>query len=171
MALTGAGLLGFGVLLAFSWTFLRFDAISTWYQCMASNARFNEYFSRSHLPWVLYNPVDFLTFLGAGVSVLLMLSVVRMAPAIKAWRSWDPMTLGLGVTILGLFLLNLSGANSGETARLWVFLMPGVAMLGVAATGRLKPWDDRLLLAVLLWQAVQAFVFKLSLNVLFITAA
>jgi len=170
-AVVAAGLLGFGVLLAFLWTFLKFDAVATWYQCMVSNARFNEVFQRSYLPWVLYNPVDFLMFLGTGVSVLLVLGVAWTVGRLKAWRRWDPVTLGLGVFVAGLLLLDLSGANSGETARLWMFLMPGAVMLSLPVLERFEPLEERVILVVLFLQVVQAFVFKLSLNVLFMTTA
>jgi len=168
-AVAGTGLLGFAVPLAAAWFFLHFDAISTWWQSMASNARFNRVTGRSYLPWVLYNPVDFLMFLGVGLSSLLVVAVVGLLRGLRTWRQWDPLTIGLAVYVLVLLVLNLSGANAGETARLWMFLMPGAALLAVPALERLRPGSKRVILVVLLCQALQAFLFKLYLNVLFIT--
>jgi hypothetical protein len=50
-----------------------------------------------------------------------------------------------------------------------MFLMPGAALLAVPALERLKPAGSRVILVVLLCQALQAFLFELYLNVLFIT--
>lgn len=163
------GLLGFAVPLAAAWLLLRFDAISTWWQCLASNARFNRVTGRSYFPWVLYNPVDFLMFLGVGLSGLLVVAVAGLVRTVRSWRRWDPLSLGLGVYVLVLVLLNLSGANAGEVARLWMFLMPGAALLAVPALERFKPAGSWVILVVLLCQALQAFLFELYLNVLFIT--
>lgn len=163
------GLLGFAVPLAAAWLLLHFDAISTWWQCLASNARFNRVTGRSYFPWVLYNPVDFLMFLGVGLSGLLVVAVAGLVRRVRSWRRWDPLSLGLGVYVLVLVLLNLSGANAGEVARLWMFLMPGAALLAVPALERFKPAGSRVILVVLLCQALQAFLFELYLNVLFIT--
>jgi len=168
-ALAGVGLLGFAVPLATAWFFLHFDAISTWWQCLASNARFNRLTGRSYLPWVLYNPVDFLAFLGVGLSSLLVVAVAGLVRGVRNWRQSSPLALGLGVYVLVLLLLNLSGANAGEVARLWMFLMPGAALLALPALERFGPAGNWVILVVLLCQALQAFLFKLYLNVLFIT--
>lgn len=167
--LVATGLLGFGVPLAAAWFFLHFDALSTWWQTMAANRRFNRLTGRSYLPWVLYNPVDFLMFLGVGVSALLVVGVAGLVGRLRAWRRWGPLAVGLGAYVAVLLLLNLSGANAGETARLWMFLMPGAVWLGAPVLERFGTGAPRVLLVVLTCQAVQAFVFKLCLNVLFIT--
>ena len=168
-AVAGVAFLGFAVPLAAAWFLLHFDAISTWWQCLASNARFNRVTGRSYLPWVLYNPVDFLMFLGVGLSGLLVVAVAGLVRRVKDWRQWGPLALGLGAYVLVLLLLNFSGANAGEVARLWMFLMPGAALLAVPALKRFGPAGNRVILGVLLCQALQAFLFKLYLNVLFIT--
>ena len=166
--LVGTGFLGFGVPLVLAWVLLSFDALSTWWQVMASNARFNRLTGRSYLPWVLYNPVDFLMFLGVALSGLLVVGVAGLLGRLRAWRHWDPLTVGLGAYVVVLLLLDLSGANAGETARLWMFLMPGAALLVAPTLERFGSGSGWVLLVVLLSQAVQAFVFKLGLNVLFI---
>ena len=168
-AVAGVALLGFAVPLAAAWFLLHFDAISTWWQCLASNARFNRVTGRSYLPWGLYDPVDFLMFLGVGLSGLLVVAVAGLVRRVKDWRQWSPLALGLGAYVLVLLLLNFSGANAGEVARLWMFLMPGAALLALPALERFGLAGNWVILVVLLCQALQAFLFKLYLNVLFIT--
>ncbi len=163
------GLVGFAVPLAVVWLVLGFDSISTWWQCLASNVRFNRLTDRSYWPWVLYNPVDFLMFLGVGLSALLVLATVGLVRGLRRWRELGPVGLGLLALVAVLVVLNVSGANAGETGRLWMFLMPGAALLAVPALERLGPGAELVLVAVLLCQAVQACVFKLYLNLLFMT--
>jgi hypothetical protein len=162
-------MLGFAAALALLWVFLRFNALATWWECLRSNARFNRVTGRSYLPWVLYNPVDFLMFLGVGLSALLLLAVAGVLRGVKAWRRWDPMTLGLVVLVLALVALDVSGMNTGEVARLWLFLMPGAALLAAGTLERFGSAGRYVLLVVLACQGLQALVFKLHLNVLLMT--
>jgi hypothetical protein len=163
------GILGFATALAALWVFLQFNAVATWWECLRSNARFNRVTGRSYLPWVLYNPVDFLMFLGVGLSALLLVAGASVVRRLRAWRQWSPVTLGLAVFVLALLLLDVSGMNTGEVARLWLFLMPGAALLAAGALERFGLAGRYVLLVVLVCQAVQALIFKLYLNVLLMT--
>jgi hypothetical protein len=165
----GVGLLGFAAALAALWALVQFDALSTWWECLRSNARFNRVTGRSYLPWVLYNPVDFLMFLGVGLSALLLVGAAGVVRRLRAWRQWDPVTLGLLAYVLLLLLLDVSGMNTGEVARLWMFLMPGAALLAAPVLETFGPASRYVLIVILACQAFQALVFKLYLNVLLMT--
>jgi hypothetical protein len=165
----GVGILGFAIVLVVLWVFFQFNAVATWWECLRSNARFNRLTGRSYLPWVLYNPVDFLMFLGVGLSALLLAGTAGVLLRLKAWRRWDPMTLGLAVFVLALLALDVGGMNTGEVARLWLFLMPGVALLAACALEGFGSAGRYVLLVVLACQAFQALIFKLYLNVLLMT--
>ena len=169
LQVVGVGILGFATALAALWVFLQFNAVATWWECLRSNARFNRVTGRSHFPWVLYNPVDFLMFLGVGLSALLLVAGASVVRRLRAWRQWSPVTLGLAVFVLALLLLDVSGMNTGEVARLWLFLMPGAALLAAGALERFGLAGRYVLLVVLVCQAVQALIFKLYLNVLLMT--
>jgi hypothetical protein len=169
LQVAGVGVLGFAVALTALWFFLQFNAPATWWECLRSNARFNRVTGRSYLPWVLYNPVDFLMFLGVGLSALLLVGAAGAIRRLKAWRRWDPVTLGLAVFLVALLLLDVSGMNTGEVARLWLFLMPGAALLSARAVEGFGAAGRYVLLVVLACQAFQAVVFALYLNVLLMT--
>jgi hypothetical protein len=140
----------------------RYNSFLVWKLCMAHNAGFNV--GRSYLPWVAYNPADFLLFLGVPTATLFLRELavaIRRRSEDVPWR----FTVALAATIL---ILNFSGTNRGEVARLWMFLMPMAA--AVAAHALCKPEDEEGKDWRLPWAYgllfVQAVCFKLSFDVL-----
>jgi hypothetical protein len=108
-------------------------------------------------------------FLGVGLSALLLVGAAGALRRLKAWRRWDPMALGLVVFVLALLALDVSGMNTGEVARLWLFLMPGAALLAARTLEGFGSAGRYVLLVLLACQGLQALVFKLYLNVLLMT--
>ncbi len=115
------------------------------------------------MAWVLYNPLEFALFTGVPTSILLVAAcgaeIFRRREG-KAVFSCAPWTL-LGV----LLVLDVSGKNLGETARLWMFLMPLAAVgasSALAALDRRRGWRAGI---VILLGTVQLIVFQYSFDV------
>jgi hypothetical protein len=141
---------------------LRYNSLLVWKLCITNNASFNT--GRTFLPWLLLNPLDFLLFLGVPTAVLLVREVVRAARR-RGEVAARRFIVALVVTLL---LLNATGTNRGEVARLWMPLMPMATAIAASALranedeeGR--DWMFPVVFAVL-W--LQAVLFRLSLDVL-----
>ena len=158
----------FAVLSLLPMVLFGYDVWGVWKLCLSKHATFAAKYSRSYLPWVLFNPVDFLIFTGVPICLLMLYEAVRdtqrwwketcrRAPALLPWAL-------LGV----LFLLNFSGKNLGEVARVWMFLMPFAAVSAAAALWRLDRHGGWLAAGAVGLVVVQLLVFRLHLNVMFI---
>ncbi len=86
--------------------------------------------NRTYKVWVFYNVWDFLLFAG------LPLAVLALAWFGRAFREWwsKPATIIPAVAIFPMAVLgvDLSHQLSAETARVWLFLAPGIAWAGAA---------------------------------------
>jgi hypothetical protein len=98
--------------------------------------------NRAFKIWVFYNVWDFLLFAGMSLTVL---ALVWLARAARGW--WrDPATIVPAVAVFPLMILvvDLSHQLSAETARVWLFLAPGIAWAGAAElvrrSGELWRW-------------------------------
>ncbi len=86
--------------------------------------------NRTFRIWVFYNIWDFLLFAGLGLAVLALAWFLR-----AFWDWWrDPaaMVPALAVFPLMVLIVDLSHQLSAETARVWLFLAPGIAWAGAA---------------------------------------
>jgi len=104
--------------------------------------------NRTFRIWVFYNVWDFLLFAGLALSFL---TLAWYARSLRAW--WlRPGTLVPPVAMFPLIILivDLSHQLSAETARVWLFLAPGVAWAGAAELVHRTGKDWRWPLAVLL---------------------
>ncbi len=98
--------------------------------------------NRTFRIWVFYNIWDFLLFAGLGLAAL------ALAWFLRAFRDWwrNPaaMVPALAVFPLMALIVDLSHQLSAETARVWLFLAPGIAWAGAAElvrrTGRCWRW-------------------------------
>jgi hypothetical protein len=86
--------------------------------------------NRTFRIWFFYNIWDFLLFAGMSLTVLALAWLARAAR--EWWR--DPATIVPAVAVFPLMVLivDLSHQLSAETARVWLFLAPGVAWAGAA---------------------------------------
>lgn len=149
---------GFALILVIAQLTVGYDAIGAWLRCYRHNKLFNAESARGYWPWLLYNPVMFVLFLGGPTAVLWLAGT---AAALRRWwrkgrvvgRDWLP--LGVAGVIV---LLWFSGLNRGEVERLWMFLMPACLLAGLCGL-RTRPRAGESL-ALLLMQAAQVAVFR-----------
>ena len=139
--------------------------VEIWRVCMAKHATFAVFFPRSRWGWTLYNPLEFAVF--TGVALFLLAALAAGVDARRWWterRSAAPAMI-VWVVPCVIAALDLSGKNLGETARLWLMVMP-VAALGAAVAldglDRRRGWVAG---AVMVMMLVQVTVFRLNLSV------
>ena len=190
LALAGAGAGGIVVPAILGRLWLSYDSFAVWRICLQKHARFSAVFERSYWTWTLYNPVDFVIFMGVPVALLVLYGVASLARRFGAWHreqkagaevsSSTPdeatskprlMELGrpafdmlLGGFLLTMVLLNLMGKNLGEVGRLWMFLMPFGAVAAAGALSRMAGRWTWLVVGVCSLQALQMICLKLSVN-------
>ena len=119
---TGMGFLGLTALL---WLFSGANPLAIWLSNAHNHARFYEQFPRSYLAWNLANPIELAVAIGLPTTVW---ALVGARPAGRAvWAS-----------MLVLALLQLSGRNLSEVARLWLPLMPPLVVASAAGWARFE---------------------------------
>lgn len=142
-----------------------YNSPTVWWACWEANATFNAQVGRVYWKWVLINPVEFLAFVGVPVACLLVSRVVSEVWALAhrrvAGRDWPTLILAAL-----LVLLNLSGGNLGEVARLWMFLMPACAVVAAGELQRYAPYRRALFAVLFVLQCGQVIVFKGTLDLL-----
>jgi hypothetical protein len=107
--------------------------------------------SRTYMTWLVFNLVDFLTFLGLPTAVLAIYGLSRPRTLDLSQAAF----LAFGAALL-LLAVDVTGVTRGEVARIWAPMMPAF-LLGAAAAGRrsrLPIWTWGVLGALLLIQAV-----------------
>ena len=105
---TGAGFLTLTLVL---WAVSGANPFSIWWSNQRNHARFYTEFPRTYWAWIVENPIEFAVSLGLPAAVWVLLGI-RRGPRV-AWA-----------TVCVLILLNLSGRNLSEVARLWLPFMP-----------------------------------------------
>lgn len=137
-----------------------YNSLLVWKLCLEHNAQFN--LGRTYWAWVVYNPLDFVLFLGIPIALFFLKG---MLDSIAQRAKDDPSRFGLAFLIT-LALLNISGINRGEVARLWMFLMPMAA--AVAAYAMRDDSGERAHTFPVCFGLlfVQSVLFKLSLDLL-----
>ncbi len=120
------------------------DLLAVWSWNYRNHAAFYSQYDRTYRLWLLANPVELTLAVGAPVVAAFVANGRRK------------LTLPSVAAILCVVgVLWLSGKNSGEAARLWLFLMPWVVWLTADV------WDDdgggRRWIAVLLLQMAVGF--------------
>ncbi|MDZ4688694.1 MAG: hypothetical protein SH850_26775 [Planctomycetaceae bacterium] len=133
-----------------------------WLWNYRNHAGFYAEYPRTYGKWLLINPVELTIAVGAPVAVVALWGLRRLgtdgdiAPLLRRSGWW-------GLAVWGL--LWLTGKNSGEAARLWLLLMPGVVAL--AAVG-LSPMDGKTArfsgLSPILWLGLQLAVAILTVH-------
>ncbi|MBK9124668.1 MAG: hypothetical protein IPM16_16330 [Chloroflexi bacterium] len=106
-----------------------------------------ELVQRAYLPWLILHPYDVLLFTGLPASVLAVWGVVR---AIRL-RRWDGLTvfaLAMAITVMAV---NVAGIVQGENARILIYYMPFLLLMGAVV---LRERDSRFDLPLIGAQAV-----------------
>ena len=152
VAATGAGFLGLTGLL---WGASGADPFAIWWVNQANHARFYRENPRSYLAWVIANPVELAIALGLPTAIAAIVAFVGRSAPRSAWAV---------VIVLGL--LNLSGKNHSEVARLWLMFMPGLCVAAAGTLGRFRarPLDLAILVAVL---GLQTLVLQSTIQVVY----
>jgi hypothetical protein len=131
LAATGAGFL---VLLLAGWALLHANpfVIAIWN--LHHHARFYSDYPRTYRLWLLANPIELAVAMGLPSVVWCLFGVLspRKVP-VSFWAA-----------LLVLALVNLTGRNMGEVARLWMFFIPPLLSAAGSAYERLargrEPW-------------------------------
>lgn len=117
--------------------------------------------NRSYLTWLLYNPYDFLIFAGIPVSMLFIFSLRKYVSLLM--QSNDKLTLASINSVLFsgtmmFVLLVASGIVRGEVGRIWLPLMPFVALFAaqfIASTVKRPSIFVGILLLIIIQTIVQ----------------
>jgi len=142
------------------------NVFHVWWICLSKHETFYDHFPRTYWKWILVNILEFGLFLGVASVCLWVVSLARAIP--RLLRRGRP-SAGAAVSLaaaLVLLLLNFSGKNLSEVARLWMFLMPVAAAAGgeaLARRGRLDWWGW--VWVAVATQFVQVVAFRLRSDV------
>jgi methylthioxylose transferase len=165
----GGGLGGFLLIALLPMLFFDYHTFRVWDICLTQHATFAALFNKSYLPWLLFNPIEFLIFTGMPVACLLIAQCGADLKDLCRAEKRGPLPLMPWALIGVLTVINFSGKNLGEIARLWMFLMPFAALAAAMWTKRLmrdRGWFTVLLILVM---ATQTVLFKLYLDVFHLT--
>ena len=163
--LLAAAAVGWVVPVACLYVAFGYNSLGAWWGAWGENARFNAAQARTWWKWVVLNPLEFLAFLGVPAACLFVSGAVGglWAAARRRVEGVDWATL---VVAGVLAALNVSGANRGEVARLWLLLMPLCAVAAAGEIERLSPYRRTVFGVMLSVQSVQVVLFKAGLDVL-----
>ncbi len=103
--------LGFVGLTALFWLVSGANPLAIWLSNLHNHARFYEQFPRSYLAWNLANPVELAVGIGLPTALWALIGVRGAGRSVWA-------------LLFVMALLQLSGRNLSEVARLWLPLMP-----------------------------------------------
>jgi hypothetical protein len=92
------------------------------------HAQFYVEYPRSYLLWLWVNPLE--TAIALGLPAVIWCVVGFVTPRTATVPAWS--------TLLVLVLINLTGRNMGEVARLWMLFMPPLLVAAGAAMVRLE---------------------------------
>ncbi len=100
---------------------------------------------RNYFVWLVLHPYDLLMFAGWPLAALGLWGLWRAVRHLQRHESLtmlDILALSLVLTIVSL---DLSGITRGESARIWLFFVPLVLLVGAEALKRAPQWDMPLL--------------------------
>lgn len=160
-----AGAAGFAVPVAVLHVAWGYRSVAVWWACWKANAKFNALQGRVYWKWLLINPVEFLAFLGVPAACLLVRRTVGEARAL-ARRQMADRDWALLILVALMVVLNVSGANRAEVARLWMFLMPACVAAAAAELQGYAPYRRAVFAVLFVLQGVQVVLFKASLDTL-----
>ena len=148
---------GFLAIVALGWLTTGADPITVWRWNLRHHARFYLEYPRTYLAWLLENPVELAVAAGLPAAFWCIVGAVgdrRYVPR-AAWC-----TLGV------LVVVNLTGRNMGETARLWMLFLPPLftaAGLGLTRLGG----GTRTLFATVLLAGLQTLGLQAMIQVVY----
>ena len=152
VAATGTGFLG---LTGLVWATSGANPFAIWWINAANHARFYVDNPRSYLAWVVANPIELAVALGLPTAIAATTAFARGSAPRSAWA-----------VLIVLALLNFSGKNLSEVARLWMMFMPGLCVAAAQGLGRFeaRPRDIGFLVALL---GLQTLVLQSTIQVVY----
>lgn len=130
-----------------------------WLWNYRNHAGFYGQFTRTWWAWLLINPLELTLAVGLPIAMLALYAGFAVCRDRQRQTNRSRAALWIGAGVWGL--LWLSGKNSGEAARLWLLLMPGVVWLAGQGlvirrdpAADLTPFDRRLALGSLMLSLV-----------------
>lgn len=121
-ACVAAALASFAAQVGLAYWTSSLDLPAVWLQNLRNHAGFYEQYSRTYSSWLLVNPIELALAIGTPVFLFAVTNwLTSTKGCLRSGRSLASFRLWCLATLL---ILWLSGKNSGEAARLWIFLMP-----------------------------------------------
>lgn len=121
-ACVGAALGSFTALTGLAYLTSSLNLPAVWLQNLRNHAGFYEQYTRTYSSWLIVNPMELALAIGTPVFLFAVSTwLSRTKGSLRSGRSLVSFRLWCLVTLVVLWL---SGKNSGEAARLWIFLMP-----------------------------------------------
>ena len=154
--LAGATALGFLALTAAVWCMTRANPFLIWWWNQKNHARFYVEYPRSYGAWIVANPVELTVALGFPVAVWGAAGFLARARSVPP-AAWSVLAV--------LAVLNLSGRNLSEVARLWLPLMP--PLLTVAGLGLTRFGGPPSLAATAVLLGAQTIVLQATIQVVY----
>ena len=150
---TGAGFLALTLL---AWWVTRANPFLIWWWNQKNHARFYLEYPRTYRAWVVANPIEFLLALGIPAAFWAALGFLR--PRQVPRSAWAALAV--------LLVLNFSGRNLSEVARLWLPLMPPMLVAAAAGLSRFEGGARALAFTVALL-GVEVLVLQATIEVVY----
>ncbi len=122
VACVAAALASFAAQVGLAYWMSSLDLPAVWLQNLRNHAGFYEQYSRTYSSWLMVNPIELALSIGTPIFLFAVSTWLSGTKgSLRSGRSLASFRLWCLVTLVVLWL---SGKNSGEAARLWIFLMP-----------------------------------------------
>ena len=138
------------------WALTKADPFAIWWSNQRNHARFYAEYPRSYWSWVLANPLE-LT-IGMGIPSTIWAAAGFLGRARVPRAAW--------ATLAVLAMLNLSGRNLSEVARLWLPLMPPLLAASGAGLATLNAGPKTVAVSVALL-GLQTLVLQATIQVVY----
>jgi len=116
---------------------------------------------RTYSKWVVYNLFDFFIFVGIPTSMLFFRKFLKSLINLLKDKRVKSSDLVFITFLLTLLALNILGITPGEVARLWIFLVPFVALSSASVIS-----DKHEIIMILILQFIQTIAFRIFLGIL-----
>ncbi|MDB5350945.1 MAG: hypothetical protein JWN86_2192 [Planctomycetota bacterium] len=149
---TGCGFVGLTLAV---WAASGSNPLVVWWWNQKNHARFYLEYRRSYLPWVAANLVELVIALGLPAAVFAMVGFTGRSTPRSAWAA-----------LVVLAILNFSGKNLSEVARLWLPFLPALLVAAAAGLERVAA-GPRTLAAVLVLIGLQTLALEATVQVVY----
>jgi len=147
---------GFLVATLAAWVVTGANPFVVWWWNGRNHSRFYEEYARSYSTWILANPIEMTLALGLTASAWALIGL--LAPRRAPRAAWAALAV--------LLVLNFSGRNLSEVARLWLPLMPPLLTATGLGLVRLGGGPKTLAASVVL-QGAQTLILQAAIQVVY----